>query len=450
MPHRPDEVGPLMTPDDSRRISLLLGLLFGLAGLGSASAAIAVSLVADDLGVSVGVGTWMISVYVLMLGVATAVYGRVSDLIGPRIPFLVGIVLMTVGAVGAAFAPSFATLLVARALQGAGVAAIPVLGVTIISARYDGDTRGLALGRLAAMAAFVTCLGPLAGGLFEVVAGWRGVMALPVLGLVVVPFLWRALVGEGSRARLDVLGAVLVAVSAAGLILLIQSPSSGLVVALGGVGLLALGAPGVAARVRRRPHGFLPRSVIGNPTVVRSALAAAAVPAAWFGQLVAVPAVLLGEGWAPFQVGLLLVPSAAIALFVPRLTSGLLSGFGPTASLAVAGATATLALLLAGLGAVLVSPVLLVVAVSLVTVSFGIGQPALSAAVGQAVDLDVRGVALGLATLVFLTGGSVGSAVVGGLGDVVGIGGSLALLSLLPVLGLVALLPELRRVPEPV
>jgi MFS family permease len=439
-----------MTPDDSRRISLLLGLLFGLAGLGSASAAIAVPLVADDFGVSVGVGTWMISVYVLMLGVATAVYGRVSDLIGPRIPFLVGIVLMTVGAVGAAFAPSFATLLLARILQGAGVAAIPVLGVTIISARYDGDIRGLALGRLAAMAAFVTCLGPLAGGLLEVVAGWRGVMALPVLGLVVVPFLWRALVGEGSRARLDVLGAVLVAVSAAGLILLIQSPSSGLVVALGGVGLLALGAPGVASQVRRRPHGFLPRSVIGNPTVVRSALAAAAVPAAWFGQLVAVPAVLLGEGWEPFQVGLLMVPSAVIALFVPRLTSGLLSGLGPTASLAVAGTTATLALLLAGLGAALLSPVLLVVAVSLVTVSFGIGQPALSAAVGQAVDLDVRGVALGIATLVFLTGGSVGSAVVGGLGDVVGIGGSLALLSLLPVLGLVALLPELRRMPEPV
>jgi MFS family permease len=438
-----------MTPDDSRRISLLLGVLFGLAGLGSASAAIAVPLMADDFGVSVGVGTWMISVYVLMLGVATAVYGRVSDLLGPRIPFLVGIVLMTVGAIGAAVAPSFATLLLFRILQGGGVAAIPVLGVAVISARYDGDIRGLALGRLAAMAAFVTCLGPLVGGVFELVAGWRGVMALPVLGLLVVPFVWRALVGEGTRAPLDIVGAALVAVTAAGLILLIQSPSSGLVVALVGVGLLVVGAPLVTSQVRRRPHGFLPRSVIGNPTVVRSALAAAAVPAAWFAQLVAVPAVLVGDGWEPYQVGLLLVPSAAIALFVPRLTGGLLSGFGPSGTLAVAGGCATVALLIAALGATLVSPVLLVVAVSLVTVSFGIGQPALSAAVGQAVHLDVRGVALGIATLVFLTGGSVGSAVVGGLGDVMSIGASLALLSLLPVLGLVALLPELRRVPEP-
>ncbi len=439
-----------MTPDDSRRISVLLGLLFGLAGLGSASAAIAVPLVAEHFHVSVGVGTWMISVYVLMLGVATAVYGRVSDLVGPRIPFLVGIALMVIGAIGAAVAPTFEFLLVARILQGAGVAAIPTLGVAIISARYDGDIRGLAFGRLAATAAFVTCLGPLLGGAFEEVVGWRGVLALPVLGLVVVPFVWRALVGEGSRAPLDVVGALLVAITAAGLILVIQSPASGVVVAVVGVGLLAIGTPGVASQVRRRPHGFLPRSVIGNPAVVRSALAAAAIPAAWFAQLVAVPAVLVGDGWEPYQVGLLLVPSAGVALLVPRVTSGLLAGFGPTASLGVAGGLATVALLLASLGAAVVSPVLLSVAVSLVTVAFGIGQPALSAAVGEAVDLDVRGVALGIATLVFMTGGSVGSAVVGGLGELVGIGSSLALLAVLPVIGLVALLPELRRVPEPV
>jgi MFS family permease len=80
-----------------------------------------------------------------------------------------------------------------------------------------------------------------------------------------------------------------------------------------------------------------------------------------------------------------------------------------------------------------------------VTVAFGLGQPALSASVGEAVHEDVRGVALGIATLLFLVGGSVGSAVVGGLGDVIGIDASLALLAVLPVLGLGALRPELRR-----
>ena len=65
---------------------------------------------------------------------------------------------------------------------------------------------------------------------------------------------------------------------------------------------------------------------------------------------------------------------------------------------------------------------MLVTAVVLVTFAFGLGQPALMAAVGGAVPADVRGVALGIATLVFLVGGGVGSAVVGGIGEVAGPG----------------------------
>jgi MFS family permease len=204
----------------------------------------------------------------------------------------------------------------------------------------------------------------------------------------------------------------------------------------------------VALRVKRRPCGFLPVTVIRNATVVRSALAAAAVPAAWFALLIAVPAVLVHDGWEPWQVGLLLVPSAAVALFVPRVTGPLLDRIGSGPSLAVAGVIASVALVLAAAGAWAVAPVVLAAAVVLVTVAFGLGQPALSAAVGQAVPQDVRGVALGIATLLFLVGGSVGSAVVGGLGDVIGIDASLALLAVLPLVGLVALRPVLRPTPR--
>jgi MFS family permease len=63
-----------MPLDDSRRVSLL----FGLAGMGSSSAAIALPLMGEDLGVDIGTATWTISLYVLFLAVTTAVYGRVS------------------------------------------------------------------------------------------------------------------------------------------------------------------------------------------------------------------------------------------------------------------------------------------------------------------------------------------------------------------------------------
>jgi MFS family permease len=434
---------------DARRVSLLVGALFGLAGLGSSSAAIALPVLAEDLGVSTGVSAWAISLYALMLAVATAVYGRVSDLVGIRRPLMFGVGLMSAGAVAGALAPTFGVLLAGRLLQGAGAAAIPTLGVAIISAKYVGTTRAAALGRIAGVAAAISCLGPLAGGVVEGLFGWRTVIALPLLGLLLVPFLYRSLPTEGSGARLDLLGAVLVAGTSAGLVMLVQSPSTGPTVAVIGAVLIALGAPAVGWWVRRRPHGFLPRSVLRNATVVRSSVAAAAVPAAWFALLIAVPAVLVADGWEPWQVGVVLLPSAVTGLLAPRFAAPLLARIGGVPSLAVSGLTAAVSLGVAAGGASVESATLLVLAVVGVTLAFGLGQPALMAVVGDAVPPDVRGVALGLATLMFLVGGGVGSAVVGGLGQVLGMGGSLLLLAMLPLLGLVALVPELRAAAEP-
>jgi MFS family permease len=380
-----------------------------------------------------------------MLAVATAVYGRVADLAGIRLPLTVGVGLMTTGAVLGAFAPTYEVLLSARLLQGAGAASVPTLGMAIVSAKYEGSVRTAALGRVAGVAAAVSCLGPLAGGVVEELLSWRAVVALPALGLLVVPVLWRAVPTEGSGARLDLLGAVLVAATAAGLVLLVQSPSSGVVVATVGALLLALGVPAVVAQVRRRPEGFLPVSVVKQPTVVRSALASSAVPAAWFGLLIAVPAVLVADGWEPLHVGLALVPSAVTGLLAPRVAAPLLARVGASVSLAVSGALAAVALVVAAGGAAAGSAVLLVSAVVLVTGAFGLGQPALMAAVGDAVPPHVRGVALGVATLVFLVGGGIGSAVVGGLGEVLGIATALLLLAALPVLGVLGLLPDVRR-----
>jgi predicted MFS family arabinose efflux permease len=349
----------------------------------------------------------------------------------------------------AALAPIFEVHLVGRLFQGAGAAAVPTLGAAVVSARYAGEVKTSALLRLAGVAAAVTSLGPLASGLLIGSLSWRFAIALPILGVLVVPLLWSALHVGGTGARLDIVGAVLTALAAGGLVLLLQSPSTGVPVALAGLLLLVLGAPAVALRVRKRPHGFLPLSVVRNPVVVRSALAAASIPAAWFALLVAIPIVLLRAGWEPWQVGLALVPAGAIGLITPHVVSRLMSSLSSALSLVIAASIAAVSLLVAAVGAATETASVLVLAVMLVTVSFGIGQPALSAAVTEAVEDGVRGVALGVATLMFMVGGSIGSAVVGGLGHALGLGTSIALLGLLPLLGLLLLVPTLR-VPAPV
>jgi MFS family permease len=433
----------------SGRIAVLLGLLFGLAGSSTSAVTVALPEMAADLGVTASTAAWAISGYTVALAVATATHGRLGDMLGIRLPLCVGVATMGVGAVAAALAPSFPVLMGARVLQGIGAAAVPVLATALVSARWSGAEQASALGRIAGVAATLSAFGPLAGGALEAAGGWRWSVALPVVGTLALPLLWRAAPAEGSGERIDLPGAVFVAMAATGLVLLIQSPSAGVVTAAVGAVLLVLGVPAVAARVRARPDGFLPREIITNGTVLRSAFATAAVPASWFALLLGVPLAAASWGWTPLATGLLLVPSAVIGFVSPRIARALIGRLGPRRAIAVACPTAVVALLVAALGGASESPVLLAVAVALVTAAFGVGQPAMIASVGAAVSPARRGVALGVATLVFLTGASVGAALVGGLAEVVGVPAAFCLLVALPVAGVATLLIGGRSAPGP-
>lgn len=120
-------------------------------------------------------------------------------------------------------------------------------------------------------------------------------------------------------------------------------------------------------------------------------------------------------GWQPWQVGLLLLPTVVVAMLVPSRAAPLLHRRGGAWTLAVAGMLSAMSLVTASLATALVSaystPWVVVVAAMVVmfslmlcAVSFGMGQPALVASVGDAVHTQVRGVAIAVATLMFLVG----------------------------------------------
>ncbi len=431
-------------PRAAGRVATVIGVLFGLTSAGTSAVSVALPELAAGLGVGAASAVWVISGYAVALAVLTAVHGRIADIVGVRGPLVIGVVLMATGALVAATAPTFAVLVAGRVLQGVGAAAVPVLGMAIISARWDGATRASALGRVIGFAALLGSLGPVLGGALDAAGGWRWTLVLPVAGLLTLPLLWRAAPQGGRREHFDVPGAVFVAVAATGLVLLLQSPATGAVVAVVGAVLLVTGVPATLARIRTRPDGFLPRTIVTNGVVLRSAFAAAAIPAGWFALLVAVPLVLGARGWSPLGVGLVLVPSALLGLLMPRVTGWVLPRWGADRTLAVACPVTVVALLVAALGAATGAPLLLVVAVASLTVAFGIGQPAMILAVSGAVDAAQRGVALGVTTLLFLAGAGVGAAVVGGLGEVLGISGALSVLVALPVAGTLVMLRQLR------
>lgn len=421
---RPAGLGPLP-------VALLLGSLIGLSGMGSAAVAVALPAIVDHFDVPADRGVWVISAYAITLAVGTALYGRAADNAGIRTPLAVGVGLLSAGALLASVAPSYGALVAARLLQGAGAGAAPVLTLAALRVKYDGHTRSAALGHLAGMAVAVTALGPVVGGLLTQVLGWRAAVVFPSFAVLVLVALWRSLPSGGTGARLDYTGAVLVAATAAGLVLLVQSPSIGTVAVVLGLALLVLGTPAVMAWVRRRPAGFLPVAVISEPAVLRSALGGAALPASWFGLLVAIPIVLVADGWSPLGVGFALLPGALLGVVVSRFVGRTIDRVGASRAITLSAATCVAAVLIGAVGALGV-PVLLMVAMALVYAAFTLGQPAMAAAVEDAVPPGTQGVALGLATLVFFVGGGLGAAVAG-LGPVVGESWSLVLLALLPL-----------------
>lgn len=435
--------GPV--PADARRTALLVGVLFGLTGTGSSAAAVVLPELRAGLGLDAAQTAWVLSIYVLALAVTTAVYGRIADVVGIRKPLVAGVLLMASGATLSALAPSLPVLLAGRVLQGAGAGAVPVLATALVSARFSGAVRTTALGRVAGASAAVSALGPLLGGAVEAGAGWRAAIALPAAGLLLLPFAAKAAPVGGSGGHLDITGAALVAGAASGLVLLLQSVSAGPVVAAAGAALLLAGTPLTVRHVRRRPEGFLPRSVITCGPMVRAALAGASIPAAWFALLLSVPAALHDGGWTTLQVGLALVPSAVVGLLAAQVAGRVLERLGAPWTLAAAALLAATTLLATALAVRSGWPLVLASAVAAVTVAFSIGQPAMIWSVGDAVPSAVRGIALGVATLMFLVGGSLGAAAVGGLADALGVPAALCSVAVLPAVAAVIVLVGDRR-----
>lgn len=435
--------GPVTSPEGAGRTAALVGLLVALTVVASSAVAVALPQLGRDLGLDTLGTAWVLATFSLAFSITTALFGRLADLRGLRAPLRAGVLLLGVGCAVAAFAPSFPVLLAGRVVAGAGAGAVPVLGLGIVTARYTGAARSKALGSLTAVVTVVSGCGPLIGGALAQVAGWRAVLALPAVAVLLVEPIARDApnrpvhqVPAGGSRSLDLRGAVIVAVVVTGLTLALQAPSTGLglvpVVVL--LATASAAAAGLALHVRARPAGFLPLAVLRDRRIILRGLAGLTVLAAYLGMLTAIPAHLTRtQGWRPLHIGLALLPAALSGAAVSRATGGLAARVGAD-RLAVGLALGSCAGLLTAAGGA-ASPVFVVGGMALVVAGFAGGQVALLDGVTAVVDEAVRGAALGVFNLVFFVGGAVGSATIGGLGGVLGLRGALACLAVLPLLG---------------
>lgn len=166
--------------------SLLITIASGamLNPLNSAMISIALPNIQKDFQLSYTTVTWLISSYYLSSAVAQPIMGKISDQIGPRRLFLVGLILVAVSALAAPWSPTFFSLLLFRLFQSVGSSTLYPSGVSIIH-RNVKDSQAYAMAFIAACTTTSAALGPTVGGFLVAWGSWPAIFTVnfPLLAL---------------------------------------------------------------------------------------------------------------------------------------------------------------------------------------------------------------------------------------------------------------------------
>lgn len=172
-----------MTVEKSRRLPPFSGVLVlvmastGLVAIDLTIVAIGLPRISSDIAHGASAESVVVT-YMVAMGALTQVVGSLSDRWGRRSLFLAGIAVFTLASLAATLAPDLLWLNVARVLQGVGAAAIMVNGIPLLSDRYTGEQRNLAIGAWGSFATASGLLAPTLGGLLIDAFGWRAVFAI--------------------------------------------------------------------------------------------------------------------------------------------------------------------------------------------------------------------------------------------------------------------------------
>ncbi|WP_456734349.1 multidrug effflux MFS transporter [Bradyrhizobium sp. USDA 3364] len=134
----------------------------------------------------------VLSIFLVGFGVGQFVMGPLSDRFGRRPVLLGGMTVYTIAGLLAIMAPSFETLLLARALQGLGTAATRVIATSIVRDCYAG--RRMASVMSLAMMVFIAVpvIAPSFGQAVMLLTHWRGIFVLLMI-YGVIALAWSAM-----------------------------------------------------------------------------------------------------------------------------------------------------------------------------------------------------------------------------------------------------------------
>jgi EmrB/QacA subfamily drug resistance transporter len=276
--------------------------------------------------------TYVTSGYLAVLAALLIPAGAMADTYGRRRIFGIGLVGFGLASLGCGLAPTMELLILARLLQGAAGALLVPGALAIITAAFDGEERGRAIGIWAAATSALTTLGPLVGGVLVQSVSWRAAF------LVNLPLVLVALIAlrrvpesrdENASGRVDWLGAAVAVVAVGGLAFGLtrgqesgwQDPVAFAALALGAVALVAF-----PVLMAVRPDPLVPLGMFRSRNFSVVNLATFLVYGALYTSMAFQGLFLQGTlGYSPLAAGIVSLPSG-ILLVLLSTTAGRVAG----------------------------------------------------------------------------------------------------------------------------
>ena len=285
-----------------------------LAALDQTIVATALPAMVDDLG-GLTSYSWVVTSYILAMTVTVPLYGKLGDIYGRRLLWLVAISVFLIGSALCGLAQSMNQLVAYRAVQGMGAGGLFALAHATIGVIVPPRDRGRYQGLFGSTFVFGSIIGPALGGILVDQASWRWTFYVNIpVGLVALIVIALAIPKRTARRDhyLDIPGATLLAAGTGSLLLGMvwgRDHGWGSPRVLGCLALSAVLLAIFAFVERRAPEPILPFDLLRHPTVATGVFATGLAAMAMVGTIAFVPLFVQGViGTSATASGVVLMP----------------------------------------------------------------------------------------------------------------------------------------------